>query len=114
MEILVTPHGDFTYTRQKIMFLMSFCFQHDIKNPNIEIRKYVVQDFLGSLTLRNSIYPDLYTKCGPASSVGIATGCGLGGPGIESRWGRYFSHTSTPVLGPTQPPVQWVPGLSRG
>jgi len=39
------------------------------------------------------------------SSVGIATSCGLDGPGIESRlppdwrWG---------------PPIQWVPGLSRG
>jgi hypothetical protein len=43
---------------------------------------------------------------GPGSSVGIATGYGLDGPGIESRWGRDFSHTSRPVLGPTQPPVQ--------
>jgi hypothetical protein len=42
------------------------------------------------------------------------TGYGLDGPGIESRWGRDFSHTSTPALGPTQPPVQWVPGISRG
>jgi hypothetical protein len=25
--------------------------------------------------------------CGPDSSVGIATGYGLDGPGIETRWG---------------------------
>jgi hypothetical protein len=30
---------------------------------------------------------------GPGSLVGIATGYGLDGPGIESRWGaRYFAH----------------------
>jgi len=28
---------------------------------------------------------------GPGSSVGIATGYGLDGPGIESRWGMRFS-----------------------
>jgi hypothetical protein len=32
--------------------------------------------------------------CGPGSSVGIATGYGLDGPGIESRWGRDFPHRS--------------------
>ena len=35
------------------------------------------------------------------SVVGIATGYGLDGPGIESRWGRDFPHLSRPALGPT-------------
>ena len=52
--------------------------------------------------------------CGPGSVVSTATGYGLDGPGIESRWGRDFPHLSKPTLVPTQPPVQRVPGLSRG
>jgi hypothetical protein len=44
------------------------------------------------------------------SSVGIATRYGLDGPGIDSRWGRYFQHPSRL----TQPSVQWVPGLLQG
>jgi len=47
-------------------------------------------------------------------SVGIATRYGLDSLGIESWWGREILHLSRPALRPTQPPVQWVPGLSRG
>ena len=37
---------------------------------------------------------------GPGSIVSIATGYGLGGPGIKSRWGRDFPHLFCPVAHP--------------
>ena len=54
--------------------------------------------------------------CGQDSSLRIATGYELDDPGIESRWeARFFAPVQTvPAARPTQPPVQWVPGLSRG
>ena len=50
--------------------------------------------------------------------------CLYRGPGLRSRYSdllragwsgvRDFPHASKPNLGPTQPPVQWVPGFSPG
>ena len=48
------------------------------------------------------------------SLVSIVIRYRLDGPGIQSRWGRDFLYPSRPALGPNQPPIQWVPGLSRG
>ena len=48
------------------------------------------------------------------SPVSIATRYGLNGPGIESPCRRDIPRPSKPALGPTRPPIQRVPGLSRG
>jgi len=51
--------------------------------------------------------------CGPGSSVGILTDYRMDGPGSNTSGDEIF-RSSRPALGPTQPPVKWVPGLSRG
>jgi hypothetical protein len=51
---------------------------------------------------------------GRDSSVGAATRYGLDGLRIEFWWGRVFSYMSRTTVGPTQPPVKWVPGLFPG
>jgi len=60
----------------------------------------------------------LILMCGPGSSVGIATGYGLDGPGKESRWGARFS---APVqTGPGAHPTSctmgtvYFPGVKSG
>ena len=74
-------------------------------------------DKVVSPTHRPHLTPRKYSRYSfllwAGSSVGTATDYGLDGPGIESPWGEIF-RPSRPALGPNQPPVQWVPGLSRG
>jgi hypothetical protein len=61
--------------------------------------------------LNKDVYCDRLYDVGRDSSVRIATRYGLDRPGIESLGGEIFPHLSRPALGPSQPPIQWVPGL---
>jgi len=54
-----------------------------------------------------------FYMCEAGSSVGIANGYGLDSPGPNPGGNEIF-HPSRPELRPTQTPVQWLPGLSRG
>jgi len=56
---------------------------------------------------------DILFKSGPGSSVGIETDYGLDGPGSKLDGDEDF-RPSIQDLGPTQPPVKWVPGLRQG
>jgi len=65
---------------------------------------------LGGFRKENFWY---YQNNGPSSSVGIATDYGLEGLGSNPGGDEIF-RPYRPSLGPTQPPVKWVPGLSWG
>ena len=49
--------------------------------------------------------------CGSGSSVGLATELRAGRPGSNPGGDEIF-RPSRPALGPTQPPMHWIPGLS--
>jgi hypothetical protein len=90
-------------SRRRLIWNVSWCpTRGRVAAPDAQIVFLVTFEFL---TIVTEIACPFSVWGGPGSVVGIATGYGLDGPGIESRWGRDFPHLSRPALRSTQPPV---------
>jgi len=80
----------------------------------VRVPLYFTLTKISLLTLRAVLELVCFISVGRDGSVGIATGCGLGGTGIELCCGRDFPQPSRRAPGPTQTPVRWVPILFPG
>ena len=67
----------------------------------------VIPDNFLTINIINSVHNLLF---GRNSVDGIATRCGMDGPGIQFRWGDIFRAVQTGANDHSQ----WVPGLSWG
>jgi hypothetical protein len=74
---------------------------------------YTYAEVLPCFYINLHLQPSISLYGGPGSSVGIATDYGLDGPSSNPVGDEIF-RPSRPALEPTQPPVKWVPDLSRG
>jgi hypothetical protein len=68
------------------------CWIPKSTNTHSEYNTYLLFDLNNGCTNTPQYYVIRAFSGGPGSSVGIASGYGLDGPGIESQWGRDFPH----------------------
>jgi hypothetical protein len=98
----------------QIIILQLVCFTEIYTAFRILIQPHIQHNLLfANHGLLVNLIPPSQQLDGPDSSVSIATDYGLDGLGSNPGGDENF-RPSKPALRSTQPPVKWVPGLSRG
>ena len=114
-----TPSCRLKRTANKSFMLTLFQWLSDLPSKKQEnfLRNCILRKPFSDITVLcaalHQFQEDLKTLLSGSSGLGQRNRYS-DSPGIESLWGRDFPHPSRPALGNTQPPIQWVPGLSRG
>jgi hypothetical protein len=85
-----------------------------VKGLNLVVHKVSLRLYKFNAVMAGFSLLDTTATLGRDNSVGMAPRYGLDGPGTECRCGREIPHLFRLALGPTQPPIHWVPGLSWG
>jgi hypothetical protein len=94
------------------ILILNFEWMHPVAYWIILIGQVCKSTKLCSLHIENYM---LRLGAGLAQAIlCVTTGWTTGRPGFDSRQGKGIfplSSVSIPALGPTQPPVQWIPGV---
>ena len=101
----MSGHKSYTNSKMTLYYFYCILLQYWLQ----ELQRQII---ITIIWIISPISKEKFEISGPGSSVGIATDYGLDGPGSNPGGDEIF-RPSRPALGTAQPPVQWVPGLSR-